>query len=289
MRRDEADAQARDEEEDLRTQMIDSEKRLQLLRGGRIEALPPPDDDRSPRAPRPSGIGDDHGQSRKRRRVAGEDDTERDIRLAQEDAISHPRSSDALQTTTNTLTDSRGHIDLFPSRGQQGGKNAEAEAERAKKKREYEDQFTMRFSNAAGFKQGLNAPWYATGDRDDAEGPIRKAGWGDDDDIRKKAREKARADKDDPLAVIKKGVKQLHDVENRRQDWRAGRERELRELECSHRSSRLKRTHRKRRHREKADSDIPDDFNLDSSTKVHKKEDRHQIRRLRRHKTGNRE
>ena len=282
MRRDEADAQARDEEEDLRTQIIDAEKRLQLLRGNRIETLPP--DDGSPRAL--SRSGDDHGHSRKRRRVAGEDDTDRDIRLARETAtLQHPKSSDALQAT-NTLTDSQGHIDLFPSRVQQNGGNVEAEAERAKKKRDYEDQFTMRFSNAAGFKQGLNAPWYATGCKGHAEIPRKDVSG--DDDIRKKAREKARAANDDPLAVIKKGVKQLHDVENRRQDWRAGRERELRELEGLQHSSRFKRTHRKRR-REKTDSDILENFSLDSSAKVHKNGDRHHIPRRHEHEGGNQE
>lgn len=94
--------------------------------------------------------------------------------------------------------DTRGHINLFPVNTQSKEKNAEAEAERLKEKRDHEDRYTLRFSNAAGFKQDLNAPWYSTASNDDAE-VVGKDVWGNDDRGRRE-REKVRAHANDPLA-----------------------------------------------------------------------------------------
>lgn len=275
MRRDEATAQTREEEQDRRTQIIDSERRLQLLRGNQTDNLPAHDE--SPVARSRTG---DHGHNRKRRRLAGEDDTDRDLRLARENAAPQPKRSDSLQATSAPLTDSQGHIDLFPSRLRNQEKNIEAEAESAKKKQEYEDQFTMRFSNAAGFKQGLNAPWYVSGCKHEAELPGKDVRG--NDDINKREREKIRADSNDPLAVIKQGVRQLRDVEKSRKNWMAEREEEMRELETWEHASRSKKTHRKRC-RERNDSDTLENFSLDNSREHDKKEKRHHKPRSRGH------
>lgn len=271
MRRDEAEAQAREEEQEKRTQIVDSERRLKLLRGHRLDDLPV--DGESPSNP---SRKDNYGRSRKRRRLAGEDDTDRDMRLAKEEAALDARPSDTSRTTNEPLTDPHGHINLFPPKSRQEGKNVEAEAELAKKKREYEDQYTMRFSNAAGFKQGLSAPWYSTVGEKDAEA-LDKDVWGNDD-IRRREREKNRTDANDPLVAIKRGVKQFREKEKSRNEWVAKRKRELRELEALESSRRIGTTHRKRRRR-RNDSEELEGFNLDDISQDHKKGHHHRRRR----------
>lgn len=255
VRRDEADAQAREEEHDRRTQAIDSERRLKLLQGQAIGELPVEEE----KAPSQSRKNDHH--SRKRRRIAGEDETDQEMRLAKEEAALQARAPDAIPTSNNPITDSRGHIDLFPSRSQHQEKNEEAEAELAKKKREYEDQYTMRLSNAAGFKQGLTTPWYSTAGQNEAEIPAKDV-WGNDD-MGRREREKRRANANDPLAAMKRGVKQLREVEKSRKEWIAERERELQELKDLERS-RCSRTRRSKRDRRANESNDLESFSLDS-------------------------
>ncbi|KAF7512813.1 hypothetical protein GJ744_011916 [Endocarpon pusillum] len=275
VRRDEADAQDREDEEDRRHQLVDSERRLKLLRGHEVDDLPP-----KGKSPLPVSRKDDHGHGRKRRRIAGEDDTDRDMRLAIEVAALQARTSGALRTSDEPLTDSQGHIDLFTPRSQHKEKNVEAEAERAKKKREYQDQYTMRFSNAAGFKQGLNTPWYSTASQTDAEIPSKDV-WGNDD-IGRREREKMRVNANDPLAVMKRGVKQLRDTEKSRKDWKAERERELQELKSLQQEDSSGRSRRKKRRRRGNDFDDFDKFNLDNSPREHQGQDRHY--KLQRHR-----
>lgn len=275
MRRDEADAQAREDEQDRRHQIVDSERRLKLLRGHEVDDLPPKE-----KSPLPVSRNDYHGHGRKRRRIAGEDDTDRDMRLATEVAALQARTPGALRTSDEPLTDSQGHINLFTSRSQHKEKNVEAEAERAKKKRENEDQYTMRFSNAAGFKQGLNTPWYSTAGQTDAEIPGKDV-WGNDD-IGRREREKMRVNANDPLAVMKRGVKQLRDVEKSRKDWKAERERELQELKSLEQENSSSRRKRKKRRRHGDDFDDLDQFSLDNSSREHQSQGRHH--KLHRHR-----
>jgi N-terminal domain of CBF1 interacting co-repressor CIR len=259
VRRDEAEAQDREDEQERRNQIVDSERRLRLLRGVQVDQLPVEDD-----SPLDRSRESDHGHSRKRRRLAGEDDTDRDMRIAKEEAALQARPLDVRQTTNEPLTDARGHIDLFSSMSQVKEKNIEAEAERARKKRDHEDQYTMRFSNAAGFKQGLNAPWYSSNGQNDAE-VLGKDLWGNED-IGRKEREKRRIVANDPLAAMKRGVKQLRDVEKSRKDWTTEREREMRDLKELEQARRSSTRHRKRRQR-KDDSDSLEDLRLDNSSK----------------------
>ncbi|UCK58689.1 hypothetical protein AFCA_001535 [Aspergillus flavus] len=217
VRRDEAQAQAREEEQERRMQEVDAERRIQILRGEQPSTPPPP-----PRSPSPISRHDrkshaeDTVRFRKRRRLAGENDTDRDIRFAREDAqtalakreeLASARSSDA------PLYDSAGHIDLFPFQPSQKHteKNPEAEKESAEREKAYEDQYTMRFSNAAGFRQSVGQkPWYSASGIE-AMAPDSISGkdvWGNEDPMRRE-REKARIDANDPLAAMKKGVRQL--------------------------------------------------------------------------------
>jgi hypothetical protein len=112
------------------------------------------------------------------------------MRITKEEAALQVRPSYLRQTTNEPFTDARGHIDLFSSMSQVKEKNVEAEAERARKKRDHEDQYTMRISNAVGFKQGLSAPWYSSNGHNDAD-VLGKDVWGNDD-IGRKEREKTR-------------------------------------------------------------------------------------------------
>lgn len=281
VRRDEAEAQAREDEQDRRSQIVDSERRLRLLRGQQIDDLPVEDE------PQPiTRRKDGHVHSRKRRRLAGEDDTERDMRLAKEETALHSRALDTLQVTDAPLMDVQGHLNLFPSESRPKEKNAEAEAERTKKKREYEDQYTMRFSNAAGTKHGLNAPWYSTISKDNMEEVPGKDVWGNED-IGRRERERLRIDANDPLAAIKRGVKQLRDVEKSRQEWMAERERELQELKELEKPRRSRGNPQRRRRRESIDSDSLDSFDLNNSTKDHK-EGRHHRSHSYRHRRESR-
>lgn len=258
-------------------QEVDSERRLQILRGIPVEA---------PQAPAEEEAGegrsrrDGSGRERKRRKIAGEDDTDRDIRFAQENSALVSAKAEMLlkskRISDAPLTDRAGHINLFPvdgSRHTASAKNAEAEAEKAKKKKENEDQYTMRFSNAAGFKQAIGqTPWYHTlggGAGGEAAAEVAsKDVWGNEDP-RRKEREKMRIAADDPLAAIQKGVSGLREVERERRNWKEEKVRETRELE---EEERRQKKRRRRRH-----EDDLDEFSLDAPAKSesrHRRRDR---------------
>jgi len=254
VQRDEAKARAREEEEERRMQEADAEQRLRLLRGTDAVRIDAPQ----------SHSSDTHHtldrRNRKKRRLHGEDDTDRDIRLAREDVAAAMKSSQVLprNPTNEPLVDHRGHINLFPEdHKRRSGKNEEAEAEAAKMKREYEDQYTMRFSNAAGNKADSAKPWYlASTDGDlSSRDVVSKDVWGNEDPGRRH-REEQRINNSDPLAAMKRGVKQLREAKQHRREWMEERERDLYEVE---KLARKHRNHRKRRLSE----DSLESFNLD--------------------------
>ena len=221
VKRDQAAAQAREEEEDRWLQEQDSERRLAALRG----ASPLPRDRRGEDG-RDSASSRD-GDRRKRKRIAGEDDTDRDMRLAREDALLKHRHMDEVQQRRKApnapLMDSNGHIDLFPDRKQRSTRDeryAVAEADRARKQREYEDQYTMRFSNASGRGLGKTDPWYASykrqrGGMEFIEG---EDAWGKPDPSAKD-REQARQSSNDPLAFMQKAQTQLRRAQEKKRKW----------------------------------------------------------------------
>ncbi|KAI4181149.1 MAG: hypothetical protein L6R41_006790 [Letrouitia leprolyta] len=236
VKRDEAAAAARKAAEEQRMQEVDAERRIQLLRGIKPEAIPAPPTTTDQAVEQDQSL---HKRERKRRRIAGEDDTARDIRYAMEDQAVVPAKTELQLKSTKSrdapLMDHRGHIDLFPMEGlkHNAPKNAEVEAEKAKKKKELEDQYTMRFSNAAGFKQSIGEkPWYQSSGiiQDQTVHLPSKDVWGNEDP-RRKEREKMRVAADDPMAMIQKGVSQLRQVEKERDEWRKERDRETRDLD----------------------------------------------------------
>jgi hypothetical protein len=289
VKRDEAAAKALEEAEEQRMQELDAERRIQILRGEIPTPLPIEDTPNSTHESRENrSYGS--GRERKRRKKAGENDTDFELRVAREDQASAANTETQLvlrKENNAPLTDHKGHISLFPtdSSKQPVEKNPEAEKEAAKKKREYEDQYTMRFSNAAGFKQGLENPWYSkpTGGEVVAvqEEVVGKDVWGNEDP-RRKERETKRIVDNDPLAFMKKGAAQVRQVERERKLWREEKEKELRELEEAE-----KRKKRKRRHED--DEDDLENFTLDAPeksssrrhdrAKEHKHRHRHSSRR----------
>lgn len=252
-------------------QEADAERRIQILRGERVPTPPPPPASReSPQTPRQDRRSLDDGRARiKRRRLAGEDDTDRDIRVAREDAAQAVAKRDELslasqrdrKDTQVSIVDSAGHINLFPERAnKKAEKNPEAEAEAARKQRGFEDQYTMRFSNAAGFKESAGRqPWYSSsGQAATAPDAMpEKNVWGNEDPMRKN-REKARMDVNDPLAAMKRGVRQLKTTQQERKRWNDEKRKEIEDLKATERQ---RSRHQRKRSRSRDDLD---GFRLDA-------------------------
>ncbi|KAK5257036.1 hypothetical protein LTR16_001782 [Cryomyces antarcticus] len=272
VKRDEAAATAREEAEEQRMQEIDAERRIAILRGVTPPPLPEaPEPERGEKRRRDDGAGGVN----KKRRIRGEDDTDRDIRLAKEEqeacSAARGRLAEAIEkkssrTSDAPLVDRTGHVNLFPVDEhaiRKAHKNDEAEREKAKKKKELEDQYTMRFSNAAGFKQGLEKPWYAAQTKDFArendaaremlDEVLGKDVWGNEDP-RRKEREMSRLVGNDPMAVMRQAQKQLKDVERERAKWKAERDEEMRQLD----------RRESRRSRRRPEDDQIDEFTLDA-------------------------
>ncbi|KAG9248213.1 hypothetical protein BJ878DRAFT_400286, partial [Calycina marina] len=213
--RDEAAAKALEEAEEQRMQEADAARRMQILRGETPDPLPEIDDrpapEDAPRERRPHGSEREH----RIRKKAGENETEYEMRVVQQKTLSLENKKQIVlrKPIDAPLLDASGHLDLFPREApskDQVKKNVEAEKELAKKKKGYEDQYTMKFSNAAGFKQSLERPWYSKNSGTDAvaeETPMKNV-WGDEDP-RRKQREAARMASSDPLAMMKHGAKQV--------------------------------------------------------------------------------
>ncbi|KAI0407837.1 hypothetical protein F4802DRAFT_488990 [Xylaria palmicola] len=291
VKRDETEAQARNEAEKKRQQDLEAERRLAILRGEVPPALPPPPSP-SPPPTLPASAPETHrkrerdddtagrsrgGERRKRKRF-GEDDTDFEMRIARERADGAAagtvaRLHSSSKTSNAPLVDSRGHISLFPEDGKEGDapenqKNEEAEREAAKKRQALEDQYTMRFANAAG-RGGVgvtgSGPWYASdgaGDlRGSAEGRAEVPGkdvWGNDDPKRK-ARDAARIVVDDPLAMMKRGAAKVRDVERERRALNEEKAKELKKL-------RKEEKRREKRRRHGNDIDELEGFSLDAQS-----------------------
>lgn len=259
----------------------DAVHRIAILRG----EVPPPIKAPSP-PPGQSGsvrqsrdVSD--GRDRKRRRLRGEDDTDRDMRIAREDAAAGAAVREKLNHSERdrqdgdvSVTDHAGHIQLFAAPNERAllknSRNAEAEAEKAKKAREIEDQYTMRFSNAAGFKQSASsAPWYATASKQGPETQMPSNDvWGNEDSGRRD-REQTRLSSNDPIAFMRKAQTQLRQSETDKEKWKVQKDQEMRELDRAEKEERRKRRERrhKRDHRERSRSvGSLDGFSLEDAT-----------------------
>jgi hypothetical protein len=280
-------------------QELDAERRAAILRGRTPPPLPEEVDKKDPTRKRDR---EDRGHDRKRRKLAGEDDTDMDIRLAASiTAPSDGKEEDAkVLKLRNTeidapLTDHAGNIDLFPVDMKEAikrEKNAEVEKEKRRKEKALEDQYTMRFSNAAG-RNGLEQPWYAAQQKpakeigDDVaalEYPSfeNKNVWGNEDP-RRKDREAARLTSNDPLAFMQKAQTQLKRSKEDKKRWAAERDRELRELRATQ-----EREDRRSRHgkRKKRDDDVAEDIRSDQDKLRQKHRHGHRSRSLSRDRSS---
>ncbi|ENH73002.1 hypothetical protein FOC1_g10009738 [Fusarium oxysporum f. sp. cubense race 1] len=217
VRRDEAAAKAAEEAEEQRMQEIDAQRRLAILRG---EVPPPIEDDEPPKDEEPPVRDRDALQRtsmRRKRKRPGEDDTDFEMRLARENDNSAlvRIESEKKSTSSAPIVDHNGHIDLLGDEKSRthAEKNEEAEREAKKKKQSYEDQYTMRFSNATG-KDGVLKPWYS---QSDAAAPdaSSKDVWGNQDPNRKE-RDAKRIVSNDPLAMMKKGASKVREIKQER-------------------------------------------------------------------------
>jgi hypothetical protein len=279
-------------------QELDAERRAAILRCRTPPPLPEDEPNKDTRASR-ARDKDGRRHDRKRRKLAGEDDTDMDIRLAK--SATAPRDDDEknanvlkLRSTASDapLTDHAGNIDLFPVDMKEAinrEKNAEAEKEKRKKEKRMEDQYTMRFSNAAG-RGGLEQPWYtaqhktsqdAGKDQDLAvyEGFVNKDVWGNEDP-RRKEREQARISTNDPFAFMQKAQAQLKKSKQDKKQWAEERNRELNELrDAQEREERQSRDHKRKR---------PDRDHVDSYTSKDGRDVDRSSRHKRRHRSEHR-
>lgn len=253
-------------------QEIDAERRIALLRGEQLAPLPsaPAVAEVHRLSGRVSISGDGR---RKRRRIVGEDDTDRDMRYAREDAERDRPALNQLQRSIfrdASLTDHAGHIQLFVPGGTAGIgekdhpiKIADSEKEAQRKERVLEDRHTMRFSNAAGFKQDLKEkPWWENGRVNTVE--VGKDAWGNEDP-RRKERDQARTNTSDPMAIMRMAQRQLKEAEREKTRWAAARRRELSEVDFTAR----------RKGGKKRDKDGLEGFSLDNSESDGKRPPRH--------------
>ncbi|KAH7354580.1 hypothetical protein BKA66DRAFT_446636 [Pyrenochaeta sp. MPI-SDFR-AT-0127] len=281
---DEAAAAAREAAHEQRMQELDAERRSALLRGRTPPPLPVEHVHSDAERKRDRGK-DTRGHDKKRRKLAGEDDTAMEIRLAasatasKDDDSSNANVLILRSTASNApLTDHAGNIDLFPVDMKETikrEKNAEAEKEKKRKVRALEDQYTMRFSNAAGFKTGLSQPWYATGEEPPQAAEKKHTAllahledkniWGDEDP-RRKEREQARITSNDPFAFMQKAQAQLKRSKEDRKKWAEERGRELRELRATQ-----EREDRPSRHRKRRPDDEDGEKEMDYYTDAHKR------------------
>ncbi|KAF1963647.1 hypothetical protein CC80DRAFT_541564 [Byssothecium circinans] len=272
---DEAAAAAREAAEDERQQEIDAARRVAILRGETPPPLPGEDTSKHEKTIQREG------HERKRRKLFGEDDTDMDIRLATsatapKEGIDRDAKLLKLRKPDDDapLADHAGNISLFPVDTKEIAKrekNEEAEKDKRKKERALEDQYTMRFSNAAG-RGGLEQqPWYTTGERSTTD-PSNNAGagagdkslehvgfsnkdvWGNEDP-RRKEREQARITSNDPFAFMQKAQVQLKKSKNDKKKWADERERELRELRATQERESRRDRHGKRKKRERVEEE----------------------------------
>lgn len=219
-------------------QEADAQRRLALLRG---EIPPPIEDDQDEgelTAKNETAVAHESRRlpagMRPKRRRAGEDDTDWEMRLAKERSERGAGGDEREPRTalSGPLVDRHGHISLFGDERSRAHseKNEEAERESRQKKREYEDQYTMRFSNAAG--RGAPAkPWYSQSDdgpssRPSSDSRIRT----DHQDPRRREREARRVAAADPLTAMKRGAAKVREVKQERRRFRREQEEAMQQM-----------------------------------------------------------
>ncbi|KAK3643893.1 hypothetical protein LTR56_009988 [Elasticomyces elasticus] len=283
VRRDEADDQAREEAEEQRMQDEDAATRIAILRGEPAAPLPDSapvgdaDSTANTKVPRSREAGEAGKRERKRRKLRGEDDTDADIRFAREDVEAGQKAKTVLakkDTDDAPLVDYAGHLQLIPAPDEKAirkaGKNAEVEAEKAKKRKREEDQYMMKFSNAAGYSNGMEKPWYASNKLAKHAKDVtstaavlsdvqEKDVWGNEDP-RRKNREQSRISSSDPFAAMQHAQRQLKQSSADKEHWQRERAAELEELKKTEDRRRRREKHQERHH----DVDELGGFSLDA-------------------------
>lgn len=315
VRRDEADARAREEAAEQLMQEQDAERRIALLRGEQPPALPAvPDDDHDnehAHGPRPRDADTEAPRERKRRRLKGEDDTEREMRYAREDVEAGGRVRDTMQVkhkggSDAPLQDHKGHIQLVSAPDEKHNRKDETSKDdkTSKRKKDEEEQLHgMRFSDAAGYHRGTSKPWYTASDRTSHEENRKftselvladlqgKDVWGNEDP-RRIERERNRLVSSDPFAMMQQAQKQLKRSEGDREKWQATRDREMQELKREEeRKRRHERKHEsRRRSRRDEEHDELEGFSLDGPAKESRRDhdERWRHRHSRRHRSRER-
>ena len=293
VRRDEAAAKAKEEAEEQRMQEEDAARRTAVLRGdvsaaflsesattsAAVGQLASGGNHPSQRRSTDEALAKEGGRERKRRRLRGEDDTDRDIRWARENAEAGEKARASLVKKGENeipLVDDAGHLQLVPAPSkdlQRVDQNAEAETEKLKERGQGEDRYSMRFSNAAGFRNSLRDPWYAakkpTVPEADTNASLAFTGlqekdvWGNEDPQRKE-RERNRISSNDPFAAMQQAQRQLKQSEAERTKWQREKAAELDDLRKD--QERRERRERKHRHRRRSeDKDSLKGFSLDSA------------------------
>lgn len=290
VRRDEAEAQAKVEAEEQRMQQVDAARRTAILRGERPAQEPSP----SPVAETKVGRRrSEDVRPRKRRRLRGEDETDRDLRYAREDAQAGQRAKQVLlkrDAEDGPLHDRNGHLQLISAPDEKNirkiGNAADLEAKKGKSQDEPQG---MRFSDAAGYKTSIGQPWYATSAQIRTMGHAtvvladvtEKDVWGNEDP-RRKQREQDRISGNDPFAAMQQAQRQLKQSHRDRDKWEKERVVEMEEL----RRAEKKRRRKDEKMRRDGDLDSLDGFSLDAGDS--RRERRHSDRD-RRHKHRHRD
>ncbi|KAH6684863.1 hypothetical protein F5X68DRAFT_210312 [Plectosphaerella plurivora] len=252
VKRDEAAAQAAEEANEQRMQEVDAERRLAILRGEEPPPLPSPSEEDVASSSAKADRGGS-GRERKKRKRTGEDDTDFELRLAMERSTQVQLSNqDATRKKTSDapIVGRDGHIDLFGAadKAKHSGKNDEVEAEKRKAKKELEDQYMMRLSNAAG-KDGVQNPWYSKDTSGSTElvtaESVGKDAFGREDPGRKK-RDADRISANDPLAMMKRGAAKVREIKKEQRKFQEERSHELKQMQKE--EKRRERHERERRH-----------------------------------------
>ena len=202
--------------------------------------------------------------------------------------------SKSRKTGDAPIVDHAGHIQLFaPKQVTQTEKNAEAEAERKRKEQELEDQYTMRFANAAGFKKGVkDPPWYTasqgytgTESLEDPDKFVETVGTNvfRREDPGRHRRDTARMTQSDPMAMMKQAQSKLKEANRRKDQTNKEREHQLQMLKAEQEREEKRE---KRRHDRDRDVDDLEGFSLNARKPTSK--DKHERRHHHRHESNSR-
>ncbi|GAB7340997.1 hypothetical protein MBLNU457_7331t1 [Dothideomycetes sp. NU457] len=249
VRRDEAAAAAAEEAKEQRMQEQDAARRTAILRGEAPPPLPIEEDKKvtgesDRKRPRDTA----REEKTKRRRLRGENDTDRDLRIARQDmqASSSVRErllehADTVSKDDVSLTDDRGNITLFTAPAEPSSKDQQ----RRKTDRDRDqdsDAVGMKFSHAAGYRNEGKTPWYSSMAKETAE---RTDAFGNPD-AKRVQRDLARTVTNDPMAMMVRAQTQLKAAEKDKKAWEEERKREVGMVERDDEERRRKKREKER-------------------------------------------